>query len=34
LLGKRLRLNDVQRARLAARAKALGRSVLDAVATK
>src|SRR5262249_36203055 len=30
---KRLRLNDGQRARLAARAKALGRSVLEAVAT-
>jgi putative transposase len=34
LFGKRrLRLNDSQRARLAARAKALGRSVLEAVAT-
>ena len=30
---KRLRLNDNQRARLAARAKALGRSALEAVAT-
>ena len=30
---KRLRLNDDQRARLAARAKALGRSALEAVAT-
>lgn len=34
LLGKRrLRLDDRQRARLAARAKALGRSALDAMAT-